>query len=344
VVVLEGNHDQVRNPSEYDALDLLRDLPGLTVVDKPTLLDVWRTGRDDKLRVSEASTAMADEAELQLGCLPYPSPNLLLRDEQTRQLSPGDRNLLIREKMMDVARGLAAQRVEGVPCLLLGHWSVDTAEVGQQSRLMMLGGEFTLNVHELESLGFDGILLGHIHKAQTLGDKRCWIVYCGSPEATSFNEEAEDKFYYLWELNPDLGYGPLPVPVPIETPYRRLVTLSEDDFIRELDDEELLLDAALEESVQGAIVRLEIPAGSTLTIAEAQRAIDAAGAFEARVSKARAETERRRESGVTHGQPLDAQIRAWLEQKPDLQPLTEQIIAEALRIEEALRQAEGGAG
>ena len=127
----------------------------------------------------------------------------------------------------------------------------------------------------------------------------------------------------------------------IPSPYRRLTTLSVDDLVREgIDGDELLLDAALEEAVSGALVRLEIPADSTLTIAEAVRTIEEAGAFEARVTKARAETERRRETGVTHGQPLDEQIRAWLEQKPDLHPLTEAIIAEGLNIEEVVR---GGA-
>ncbi len=128
----------------------------------------------------------------------------------------------------------------------------------------------------------------------------------------------------------------------IPTPYRRLVTLSVDDFVREGidDDEVLLLDAEMEEAVTDAIVRLELPPDSQITIAQALKAIEGAGCFEARVTQARAESERRRDTGVTHAQPLVEQIRAFLVQRPELHPLTEPIIAEALKVEAA---AEGAA-
>jgi len=329
VVVLEGNHDQVRNPSEYDALDLLRDLPGLTVVDKPTLLDVWRAGRDDKLRVTETSSATQGEAELQLAGLPYPSANLLLRDEDTRKLGPGDRNLLIRQKMMDCARGLAADRVEGVPRVLLGHWSVDMATAGTQNRLMMLGGEFTLNAHELEALGFDAVLLGHIHKPQqVLADGQPLIVYSGSPEACSFGEEGEEKRYCLWDIDKQGAEEFHGVP----TPFRKLVTLTASDF--QVSDDGS--DWECEPFPDGAIVRLELPPDSPITVAQALQTIEEAGAFEARVTKARAETERRRETDMSHGMALPEQIDEWLKGRPDYLPHRDALVAEALKIEEAV--------
>jgi len=334
-IQLLGNHESSRSYWELHAIDPLRRIPGLTIVDTPCLLDVWRSGQDG-LRVCAAGEGPMQDVELQLACLPFPNPQFLLRDEETRKLSPGDRNLLIRAKLMDCARGLAADRLAGVPRILLGHWSVDTAAAGTQNRLMLLGGEFTLNAHELSALGFDAVLLGHIHKRQEIGDLTVPVVYCGSPEACSFGEEGEQKGYYLHQAAgvDDPGGGTIQF---IETPFRKLVTLSASDF-QVRDDGSA--DWECEPFPNGAIVRLEIPPGSTLTIAEAVRAIEAAGAFEARVTKPRAETERRRETGVTHGMGLEEQLRAWLKQKPELQPLTEAIIAEALKIEEAVR---GGA-
>ena len=336
VVAVLGNHDAAKGSNEWHAFELLADMPGLRTVDKPCLLNVWRhhhgeIGHDGEafeygshsVEPLEMSPTDGADLQLQLACLPFPNANLLLRDEEVRKLDPGERNLRIRELMMDCARGLAAQRIERVPCLLLGHFAVDVAEAGTQNRLMMLGGEWTLNLQELEALGFDACLLGHVHKPQNLGSG---TVYSGSPEACAFGEEGEEKRYVLWsELRP--GIFELES---IPSPYRKLVTLSLSD----LSEDGASVNPTI--PVAGAIVRLEIPPESTLTADEARRAIEAAGAFEARVTKARSETMRRRDSDISASMgPVEA-LREWLAGKPDIQPLTDALITEALRVEEAL--------
>lgn len=332
IVAVLGNHDAAKASNEWHAMDLLAGLHGLTIIDNPCLLDVWENGHG-QFRVSPAASeeerAKGDATVLQLACLPYPNPQLLLRDEEARKLSPGDRNLEIRQKMMDVARGLAADRLEGVPRLLLVHAAFDTAEAGASNSLAMLSAEWTLNVHEVAAVGFDAVLAGHYHRRQVLNEEP-WIGYCGSPECCSMGEEADgDKGYYLHDP------GGLLVPTFFPAPYRRFVTLdAEQDFEKE---GKLAADAP---SIEDAIVRVDLPPYCPFTVAQAQKAIEAAGAFEARVTQARAETERRRETGLTHGMALDEQLRAWLELKPDLDPLTDQIIGEAMVIEEAVR---GGA-
>jgi len=334
VVLLLGNHDMARSPSEGTALEYLRELPGVHVVEQPCLLDVWRTGTD-KFRVSPSAAdhqrSLGDTTELQLAAIPYPNASLLLRDEQMRNLSPGDRNLEIRSRMMDVARGLAADRLEGVPRLLLGHFAMDTAEAGKLNSLAMLSNEFTLNTQELASLGFDLVLLGHYHRRQVLCQEP-WIGYCGSPEACNFGEEADgDKGYFIHAI----GSNGIEQQF-VETPYRRLVTLSADDFIVKFENGEVI------KPLDGAIVRFDIPADSTLTVAEVRKALEEAGAFEARVTQERAESERHiRASDLTHGMALPEQLNEWLKLKPQLQPLTEALIAEALKVEAAL--GEGGA-
>ncbi len=203
IVAVLGNHDAAKASNEWHAMDLLAGLHGLTIIDKPCRLDVWRTGCDDKLRICPGGDGPAPDVELQLSCLPYPNPQLLLRDEDVRSLSPGDRNLLTRRLMMDCARGLAADRREGVPRLLLVHAAFDTAEAGASNSLAMLSAEWTLNVHEVAALGFDAVCAGHYHRRQVLSEEP-WIGYCGSPEATSFSEETDgDKGYYLHEVGAD---------------------------------------------------------------------------------------------------------------------------------------------
>ena len=332
VVLLLGNHEASRSPLDKHALDTMRELEGVTVVDRPEMLWLHRvpSGRTLDGRVVQELRLWRGgypgvTTELGIACLPFPNANLLLADADTRALAPGDRNLLVREKMMDVARGLAADRIEGVPAVLLGHFSVDVAAAGAQDRLMLLGGDWTLNLQEIEALGFDGICLGHIHKPQTLGG--C-TVYSGSPEATGFGEEGEEKRYVLWsEVRPGIFETDS-----IPTPYRHLVTLEFGLDITEYPDTS---------QVPGAIVRARVAAGSAWQVSEIPRELQALGAYEVRVEIERAETVRRRETEISASMgPMEA-LREWLAQKPDLHPLTDALITEAMRVEEALG---GGAG
>jgi len=321
VVMLKGNHDDVRTPTEEHALDLLRDTSGLCIVDHPKLLNVWRK-RGGGLSAEPLMQSPADgaELELQIACLPWPNLSLLLRDEATRALDPGQRNLRVRELLMDVARGLATERIKGVPAVLLGHFSVDVAAAGAQDRLMLLGGDWTLNLQEIEALGFDAVMLGHIHKGQHLGSLAIW--YSGSPEACSFSEEGEEKFYLLHTPTPDAsrpGEWFNLATQRISTPYRRLVTLNAAEPLPEIP--------------AGAIVRLQIPAAWDGNLRELHAALEQAGATEVRVETQHAETHLRRETGVSEGMGHEDALKVWLAQRPELHPLTEAILRVAVEIE-----------
>ena len=326
VVVVKGNHDDVRAPAEKHALDLLRDTQGITVVDRPALLNVWRGPFTDslaavKVEPPEMSPADGGKLEMQLACLPYPNKQLLLADEEHRKLEPGLLNQVVREKMMAVAAGLAAQRIEGVPCVMLGHFSVDLAQAGGQNRLMMLGGEWTLNLHELQALDFDAILLGHIHKPQEWADANGrWVAYCGSAEAVAFGEEGEQKRYLLWDATDAGEWWCESVP----TPHRRFMTL----------DAGSPLPAA--EQLSGATVRVRVPQAGDIDIDQLRRDLEAAGVHEYQVETQRAETVRRRAVEVSSEMALEEAIKAWLEQRPDLKPMMDAILAEARAVEQAL--------
>ena len=331
VVVVKGNHDDVRAPAEKHALDLLRDTQGITVVDRPALLNVWRGPFTDslaavKVEPPEMSPADGGKLEMQLACLPYPNKQLLLADEEHRKLEPGLLNQVVREKMMAVAAGLAAQRIEGVPCLLLGHFSVDLAQAGGQNRLMMLGGEWTLNVHDLAALPFCYFALGHIHKPQRVWfDERRSMVYCGSPEAVAFGEEGEEKGYVLVCIERD-GAADFEW---VSTPYRRFVTI-------DLGDGSALPPA---EELAGAIVRVRVPQADDVDFNALRRDLEAAGVHEYQVETQRAETVRRRAVEVSSEMALEEAIKAWLEQRPDLKPMMDAILAEAHEIERQLTEA-----
>jgi len=318
VVLLLGNHDAPRSPAEKHALDLVRETEGLTVVDQPTLL--YAQGLETSLR-DFARLCGPEQAEIQIACLPWPNKQLLLANEEYRKLDPGQLNEVVRQKMMDCLQGLAADCLPGIPAILLAHLSVDLAQAGGQNRLMALGGEWTLNVHDLAGLGFDAACLGHIHKAQVLCDAP-WIGYSGSPEAVSFGEETEGKSYCLLDVNDDCSIEVQQIP----TPHRRFLTI-------DLGNGHAL---PTPDELAGAIVRVRVPQASDVDFTALRRELEAAGVHEYQVETQRAETVRRRAVAVSSEMALEEAIKAYLEQRPELQPLADALIAEAHVVEQAV--------
>jgi len=318
VVLLLGNHDAPRSPAEKHALDLVRETEGLTVVDQPTLL--YAQGLETSLR-DFARLCGPEQAEIQIACLPWPNKQLLLANEEYRKLDPGQLNQVVRQKMMDCLQGLAADCIPSIPAILLAHLSVDLAQTGGQNRLMALGGEWTLNVHDLAGLGFDAACLGHIHRAQVLCEAP-WIGYSGSPEAVSFGEEAEGKGYCLLDVNDDCSIEVQQIP----TPHRRFLTIDlTNGAVMPTPDE-----------LAGAIVRVRVPQASDVDFTALRRELEAAGVHEYQVETQRAETVRRRAVAVSSEMALDDAIKAYLEQRPELQPMADALLAEARVVEQAV--------
>lgn len=318
MVLLLGNHDMPRNAAEKNALDPLRDITGLTVVDQPCLFDAWQTirapGSQINISPSDSADIYADNTIVQIACLPWPNKQLLLGSEEQAGLTPAEIEQLMSEKLLDVARGLAAQRRPGVPCVLLAHLSVDLAKSGGQNRLMAYGGEWTINLHDLQSLGFDAVMLGHIHKPQTLhfdSDAACkWIGYSGSPEACGFGEEGEEKGFFLHDLANESHSFNL-------TPYRKHETL---DFPNGKP--------WLPEDVKDAIVRLRIPEAMADQARALIAALEVDGAHEVQIEIIRSETTRRRETGVEAAMSKEEALRIYLHQRPDIAALEAAVIAE----------------
>lgn len=322
VVLCLGNHDAPRSPTERHALDLLRDTDGVTVADKPMMLNYGRAIESRDWHCGQVGNT--NPVKLQIACLPWPNRQLLLADEEHRKLEPGQLNELVREKMLDVIRGLAGQLVPDVPAVLLGHFSVDIAEAGGMSRLMMLGGEWVLGLHDLTALPFDAICLGHVHKHQVLSDDDTHPVvsYCGSPECVTHGEEADgDKGYCLLDIAGDRVTGDF-----IPTPYRRFVTI-------DLTGDEPM---PASEDIEGAIVKLRVPEHPDWDLRELCEQIQEAGVHELSVETQRAETGRRRETAMTAGMDVGAALTEWLKQNPDFEPMAEELLAEAQAVETAI--------
>lgn len=74
--------------------------------------------------------------------------------------------------------------------VLLTHYGVNEARLGPKDFRM----KSDLTVKQLKALNYDLIMLGHIHKPQSLTED---IIVMGSPMAHSFHEANEEKYFYV---------------------------------------------------------------------------------------------------------------------------------------------------
>ncbi len=256
----------------------------------------------------------------QVACLPWPQTSRLLADADIRALDHAARQQLIREKLNEILRDLAAQRTPDVPCLLLAHCGIDTAEMGKQNRLGMLGGEWTLNTHELAAMGFDAVVLGHYHRPQVLNTAP-WIGYTGSPECIDGGEEGEEKVYMTFDLT-EAGLG---LVFGHQTPYRRFLSIRSDQDWRPAVDEAGGLD--------GAIVRLTVPSVEANRTDELRQTLLSCGAAEVQVTIERAEATARREHSVTASTGVPEALAEYAKQHPGLEPMLPELVEEAAALE-----------
>lgn len=188
-------------------------------------------------------------------CLPWAPPGHLValqeggdRDELNHRLAAG---------LVEIARGLHAQARElkaDAAAVLLAHWNV-TGAVTTTGMTVDFFREPTLPLGDLEAIGFDAVVLGHIHRPQLLGDR---TFYVGSPMPLNFGEAASE--HCVWLLDVERG-AMQAFQIPVES--RPLVTLDVEnpgEAIAGLD------------RVDGAVVKVRIRA----TPEEARR-LDVAG-------------------------------------------------------------------
>jgi len=176
VVVIPGNHDMSQNPRDATALEAIKGLPGLHVVERPDVL-----------------TLAVDGQAVQIACLPYPQKGRLLTQDETLDQSPEAVTARINHGLAAILRHFAAERSPHTFTLLVAHGSVRNASVGDQPRSL----EHDILIPTDDFGAFDYVALGHIHRAQAVAAN---AHYCGSLTRQSFGEETETKGWHLVEL------------------------------------------------------------------------------------------------------------------------------------------------
>lgn len=80
------------------------------------------------------------------------------------------------------------------PIIVLGHLSVAGAKMNDW---LVAENEKYIDLNAFKQDNIKFVILGHLHKPQVLHDKNPMIFYTGSLQRTDFNEENQDKGYWI---------------------------------------------------------------------------------------------------------------------------------------------------
>lgn len=233
---------------------------GLEVFHEAGLLRLYR---DPGFRPATPTTVA-------VACLPWTSVGRLVaaagggdRDEINRQAG---------EALLQIARGLRA-RITG-PAILMTHFSVSGA-VTPTGREVGLDFGTVIDAAALEAVGFEAVVVGHIHKPQPIfpaGETGVTGFYTGSPMPLDFGEAATEHGAWIVDIDED---GVQTFFVPLDS--RRLVTHDLN-----LVTDQGIFDLARLPDVRDAVVKIRIAAtreqAARLDVGQIKRDVVALGA------------------------------------------------------------------
>ncbi len=165
VAVIPGNHDAAPNPAVPSALELVRYSERCAGCYPEVLV----------------APGVASVGDLKVAALPWANERLL-----------GASRLEARTRFLDAMRFALDDLRSEKPDVLMAHFSVDGATYSNE-RSLIIGADPVFSPEDLEG-PWRYVALGHIHKAQSVGDRQRRIgEYSGSIDRVSFSEQDEEK-------------------------------------------------------------------------------------------------------------------------------------------------------
>jgi len=244
VFLLTGNHDLPNAIGRATATEIFDTL---------AIKRVYVSNRPDIYRIP------TNNGIIQIVSLPWLRRSALLSREETKNLSFSQINERLQQVLTNVITANAQNLDPKIPVILAAHVWVSGAKVGSEAS-MTIGQEHVLLISNIAHSAFDYIALGHIHKHQVLHDNPP-VVYAGSLERLNFSEEADDKGFYVVEIEPDKETGKRQVSFDFHrVAGRRFLTLNIDIKPEDTEPTATVLKAITEQenAVKDAIVRINI--------------------------------------------------------------------------------------
>ncbi|MEJ2048162.1 MAG: exonuclease subunit SbcD, partial [Dehalococcoidia bacterium] len=186
VFLLTGNHDLPNAFGRATATEIFDTL---------AIQKVYVSSRPDIYRIPTHSGI------LQIVSLPWLRRSALLSREETKNLKLKQINERLEQVLTDIITANAQKLDPKLPAILAAHVWVVGAKVGSESS-MTIGQEHTLLPGSIAQPAFDYIALGHIHRHQVVHENPP-VVYAGSLERLNYSEEADEKGFYVVDIEPD---------------------------------------------------------------------------------------------------------------------------------------------
>lgn len=170
-------------------------------------------------------------------------------------ISSEEENLVWTENISNMVMGLRSQCTNDVPAILMAHYTVPGCNMESGQISFFSNFEPVIPREALQAVRFEAVLLGHIHRPQSISGIDD-VFYSGAINAMNFNDEGQSRGFWMHEFeNGRLVRGTL-----IETPYRKFQTIKwdKDDIEAYLQKGQMaLLERNIPFMIQDKIVRIQ---------------------------------------------------------------------------------------
>lgn len=137
-------------------------------------------------------------ADINVSCLPGFDRGVFRT--QHPGLSKEDECQVFTQEISKIVLGLRAQCDPGKKSVLMAHYTVPGCNTESGQTQFFSQFEPVLMPETLDTAGFDLVALGHIHRPQQLESCRNTF-YCGSINAMNFNDEGQQRGFYIHDLD-----------------------------------------------------------------------------------------------------------------------------------------------
>ena len=143
-------------------------------------------------------------------------------------LSKEEENIVFTEELGKAISALKAANYDADINIFMSHYTVPGCNLESGQTQFFSQFEPVILPEVLDAAGFDLVCLGHIHRPQKLESCRNTF-YSGAINATSFNDESQERGFWIHELEASLPYDKLVDSRFITSPIREFMTLRMDD-------------------------------------------------------------------------------------------------------------------
>ncbi len=314
VVIVVGNHDHPVSFGRAHALDVFAALPvdGFYVISQPKILQL-----------------ITVHGPVNIIGLPWPTRSNLALNAQVLCATAGVQDY-ISQAVGNIVRDFARELDKEIPAILAGHVSVSEAIFSGSEKRALSGSDVILLPSQLACEPFDYCALGHIHRYQQISSSAIPMVYAGSLERIDFSERDEEKGFCLVSLEKKGNVQIQRIVTPTR-PFAQIdVTLRADE-----DQTQQIIRRIEAHKITGAIVKIvyHVPhneqdaVNSTLVHQACANAHHIVGIIPIRPTPMR-----ERRTSVHLEMSSDALVRAYFDQKPELQKDAQRLTEKTLEL------------